>query len=1350
MKMRFPSHGCDEDNPQSKKTLDRAMGLRRLRRPPPLRRLRLLKRKRRPATNLIAASATQGTSCRSSPDDLPETMQRNIALEAVRVGNFYAEDQQEVIRYIAEVHADLLADTQWLRKNRGKLRAENGLTRRYSVPEILCKKHEVDGFDIFADPDEAVLLAERAAKDGEKTSRPELPLEEAQQIQEGLDEVVASAAGTGGPVGSDEVLELLGRAVAGGEVAAAVYLSERIEPLAVMLCFRHVCAYVIIAATTSEAQLSLGAAPASTTTPSQSECPYCIQLDGKCYFPDWGEPTWWENHHEKACRDCSLCTSENAKGWKKVDHHDYHHDWIFAMKGTGCTVKNSLGEETPDCLESVQDLQSGKYERGSSCNVLLKKKKYLTFDSFLTERSWDRLRVVDLNESEKLLHSWSGEVKPAARLFENSWTIQWKADFSVEKILCCRYRACSSFDHVNDRSQRQLPIPGWDISWIRNCSRVNNSDATFTPDEKGIQCISEREESTVYVAVMLSGAFEVSAMLVLSSTAYLLPLCLGLYLLAMVVFTVADTKSWEAKLRGFFAEFFVATNECWCRRRGAIVYASLLSVLMAFWTFCVPGSPVFLWPWGIFYLTSLAIFFYHRRMALAAEEAKQMLSCWSWQCCLCCLCCWNPLGSCLPLTTSETLEKATTRTHLQRQQEMQEIQEPLMPSTATGDADISSPLHRLLAKSKEDVDKERLQMQLFKHLVDRAQKSEGFEEASASRPGTTMLWLAKWTVQQPGPNIGSSKKLHAACAELLPVLYSFLWSLVVARICLEHQDGFIQMPLPSAFGNFAPILEKYEFDLGILPTCLAVHFACIALSSLIESRASAQRLREWLYTYGPLEQWKEMYPKAHEMSDVTYTLQGQGDDPAQAPKSDDTAEDICGFKVFRQDAALPSSREVTLKVAATAGTLLSLSGTLFYFRYISYGLQEASGDWQMKRTFAVTYPVMFYFLLWLPLIWHRLLNGLLFAGECSLLKRTASVFFEDVSAGKETRGDVKALLETLGWKVQDILSDWRLLVKVGFVLDGFALVTGGMASYRLVIHYEVHQFVPVLACNCLTILSLLCLQVVPMVNWNAFLEEAAGNEQNTDPVLYMWLSQGYLKMQVFGLTLSPAYFLGLVLSLAALAEPYISDVAFHDGKLTQELADKLFQILKPLLRPSAAAVNPRLAGPWLKSPSGRFGAANPRKGLGRLLDRLAVARKDAKTEAKVAEASEVMQRFCSTLRPLLAASEEVARCRRRGRLASLVAAVCEQNGLQISSALSQAALQHFEGAGLLQSQGRDVSLQAADGNGEDQDPAGNVPLKSLYTDVPLLEVLAKKRMDRRRQRQQAREASKRRKRQRTE
>ncbi|CAE7399555.1 PETJ [Symbiodinium natans] len=173
-------------------------------------------------------------------------------------------------------------------------------------------------------------------------------------------------------------------------------------------------------------------------------------------------------------------------------------------------------------------------------------------------------------------------------------------------------------------------------------------------------------------------------------------------------------------------------------------------------------------------------------------------------------------------------------------------------------------------------------------------------------------------------------------------------------------------------------------------------------------------------------------------------------------------------------------------------------------------------------------------------------------------------------------------------------------------------------------------------------------------------------------------------------------------------------------------------MLKPLLRPSASAMQPQLAGPWMKSPSGRFGMANPRKGLGRVLDRLSAARKDknAQAEAKVAEAAEVMQRFCASLLPLLNASEEVARCRRRGRLAALVATVCQQNGLEISPALAQAVLQHFEGAGLLHSKGRDISLQTVDGEGA-------VALRSLYTDVPLLEAMAKKRMDRRRQRQQA-------------
>eukprot|EP00913_Durusdinium_trenchii_P026076 g24462.t2 len=163
--------------------------------------------------------------------------QRNIALEAVRVGNYYAEDQEEVLRYIAEVHAGLLADHEWLRKNARKLRQENGLTRRYSVPEILAKQHEADGFDVFVDPEEALLMAERAAKDSEwsRVTRPELSTAEAEEIQEGIGFVIATAAG-GSPIGVEEVLELLDRSVAGGEIGAAVYLAEHLEVFARFCC----------------------------------------------------------------------------------------------------------------------------------------------------------------------------------------------------------------------------------------------------------------------------------------------------------------------------------------------------------------------------------------------------------------------------------------------------------------------------------------------------------------------------------------------------------------------------------------------------------------------------------------------------------------------------------------------------------------------------------------------------------------------------------------------------------------------------------------------------------------------------------------------------------------------------------------------------------------------------------------------------------------------------------------------------------------------------------------------------------------------------------------------------------
>ena len=224
-----------------------------------------------------------------------------------------------------------------------------------------------------------------------------------------------------------------------------------------------------------------------------------------------------------------------------------------------------------------------------------------------------------------------------------------------------------------------------------------------------------------------------------------------------------------------------------------------------------PRHPSLLVPSMLRILLFVCLFFREEGFSTTTAQAQQMLSCWSWGCCLCWVCCWNPLGSCLPLTTSETLEKARSADP-EPQQEMKEMKEPLIVEEtylsrelAQTEADPPSPLHGLLEKSKNDVvNREREQMHLFKLMIDKyASKSED----RSDRPGTTMLWLAKWTVQQPGAKSGWGKKFHTAMAELLPILYAFLWSLVVARICLEHQDGFIQMPISNSFGDFAPILE---------------------------------------------------------------------------------------------------------------------------------------------------------------------------------------------------------------------------------------------------------------------------------------------------------------------------------------------------------------------------------------------------------------------------------------------------------------------------------------------------------------------------------------------------------------
>lgn len=153
-------------------------------------------------------------------------------MEAVRTGNYWAEphEQDAVLSYIAELHVGLLADQKWLAKNYNKLKAENGLSKRYSVDEILAKKHEADGFDVFVDPDEAVAAAEAAAK-GPRPGPAELAPGTLGELQDGLLEIAASREGDGAAVSAEEVADLLEGCARAGETAAAVLCGEHLHEL---------------------------------------------------------------------------------------------------------------------------------------------------------------------------------------------------------------------------------------------------------------------------------------------------------------------------------------------------------------------------------------------------------------------------------------------------------------------------------------------------------------------------------------------------------------------------------------------------------------------------------------------------------------------------------------------------------------------------------------------------------------------------------------------------------------------------------------------------------------------------------------------------------------------------------------------------------------------------------------------------------------------------------------------------------------------------------------------------------------------------------------------------------------
>lgn len=167
-----------------------------------------------------------------NPTGFSETELRNIALEAVRTGNYYAEDQEEVIAYIKQTYEELLVDAKFLKKYAAKLRKENDLIKKYTVEEILRKRPEADGYDVFVQAHEAIAMKAAAeAQEQRKEKHASIDPAKMGELQESLTMMVEAASGEGDPVGLDEMLEALDGCCEAGELGAAVYCGERIDKL---------------------------------------------------------------------------------------------------------------------------------------------------------------------------------------------------------------------------------------------------------------------------------------------------------------------------------------------------------------------------------------------------------------------------------------------------------------------------------------------------------------------------------------------------------------------------------------------------------------------------------------------------------------------------------------------------------------------------------------------------------------------------------------------------------------------------------------------------------------------------------------------------------------------------------------------------------------------------------------------------------------------------------------------------------------------------------------------------------------------------------------------------------------
>ncbi|CAK9086871.1 Mitogen-activated protein kinase kinase kinase A, partial [Durusdinium trenchii] len=706
---------------------------------------------------------------------------------------------------------------------------------------------------------------------------------------------------------------------------------------------------------------------------------------------------------------------------------------------------------------------------------------------------------------------------------------------------------------------------GLTFSWFSKCG-------SFEQSCRKCQCTTAVERRELELLLSLKAVFHMSSHLVLNLF-LLAPLLAVANLIGTCIWICRgySIHSQEGRQRFFqqMVDLWVRLKSICCRGSrslGGFVVAFILIYFIFLeikWWQAGTSNSLMLGPVAIlvgFSITSSLILYWHHaaklRSALQGHGAGHMdieteheLSCCGCRCFLCCLCCCNPLGCCFPMEVLKSNDHP-----------------PAENTTAQSSTLLGMP--SLFFKEDSESKQER--------ATAMSRYDELSLDSSNSMETQSMLWLSKLFVAA-----GSNRRSHII--NLSVMIYLTFWSFMLAGTSWAYQNmsyghlswwpNFLQLNRleQNPFKNYSaeyflvsedmktvlvpeyvlpptyevtvdgitwrlkiihdhltqimPVLDNlgdFSSRIAIFPSCLALHIFSLVFGIWFHFQCSKQRLKDWLRSFGSRKQWQSLY------------------DPMPDHESSSEHEEIAGFDV--QDlnmAAFPSCSEAMIQVVVHLVTILVSLLCLSSYSWVAphkhsadlHGFVVHSHSLEHARLpFIASHMQVVYLLIWFPIVPYRLVNGLFLSADYRHLVGKTTQCFYSIEDSEMPPQEVKERLEIIEWKVRDIQHEWFLIQPACLILDLMALVSGLLAIFRLVMHWEIYDLVPLLAANCITLLVFVVVELKPTVDWNSFLASYQKGKTNVDTVLFIWLSQGFLNAKMLGLTLTPAYFTGLALS----------------------------------------------------------------------------------------------------------------------------------------------------------------------------------------------------------------------------